>query len=138
MTTTYIPPPFYLSEKATMRSTYRNKNLHAEKYISLREEDDILDKVFIPHLTTNGYITYFYVGWYTSARQEVYYYYNLYMNSIKKEKMRKKLRTLFKLTVIMLKCHHESNDCMYRPDSVFVKTVLKNSFTSIYFKIKKI
>jgi len=123
-----IPPPSYLSEKATMRSTYRNKNPHAEKYISLQEEEDILDKVFNPHLTTNGDIKYSYVGWYASARQEVEYYYNAYMNSIKKEKMRQKLRILFKLTVVMLKWHHESKERMYHPDSVFVKTVLQKQF----------
>lgn len=123
-----IPAPSYLAEKATMRHNYRKKNPHAEKYISSYEEEDILDKVFGPHLSLYGDIKYSYVGWYADVRREVEYYYNSYMDSIKRERIRLRLRVLFKLSVMMLKWHHESKERMYHPDSDFVKNVLKKQF----------
>ena len=124
-----MPPPSVIGEKMCIKRIYRKKRNNINTYISEDEENNILNKIFEPHLNPDGIIKYSYTGWFAGeARREVEYYYTHEMNRVIKIKIRRKIKALFMSVYLSIKWYKEAKERMYHPDSDFVKNILREDF----------
>ena len=92
--------------------------------------DDILEKIFKPHVNDSGNIIYSYTGWYaTGLSREMESEFNKHMKKLKqKKRINRKLKIVFRIVYILIKWHNQSKERLYHPNNPYVKNILSQRF----------
>lgn len=115
----------------------KNKKDEYNNYIldTLYNITDVIRKaIYMSNiLDENKNIKYSYTGWYVFGIKEVLKYMNNNINDINIEiekdiKRKRKLKGIFKSSIILLTIYFKTKENMYHPDSIYVNTNLKNNF----------
>ena len=125
-----IPAPSVSSEQKKIKHRYKEKNIIKDIYVSEEEQDDILEKIFKPHVNDSGNIIYSYTGWYaTGLSREMESEFNKHMKKLKqKKRINRKLKIVFRIVYILIKWHNQSKERLYHPNNPYVKNILSQRF----------
>ena len=127
-----FPAPPVSSEQKKIKDRYKEKNIIKDFYVSEEEQDDILEKIFKPHVNDSGNIIYSYTGWYaTGLSREMESEFNKHMKKLKqKKRINRKLKIVFRIVYILIKWHNQSKERLYHPNNPYVKNILSQRFNS--------